>query len=124
METRITPNTDTFFRSDSKVGIAMRVSLLTSNVKKIIESNVKIKVNESRYIALFVVRKSIKKLFSIYYVNIYLFSIFFSMDFARQKGVGLPHIDYTMIDNKPYYQDFFFCWQITILPLCIQRIPG
>ena len=46
------------------------------------------------------------------------------MDFARQKGVGLPHIDYTMIDNKPYYQDFFFCWQITILPLCIQRIPG
>ena len=75
--------------------------------RKIIESNVKIKVNESRYIALFVVRKSIKNLFSIYYVNIYLFSIFFSMDLARQKGVGLPNIDYTMISNKPYYKDFF-----------------
>ena len=29
------------------------------------------------------------------------------MDLARQKGVGLPNIDYTMISNKPYYKDFF-----------------
>ena len=35
------------------------------------------KINESRYIALFVVSGSIKKLFSIDYVNIYIFSIFF-----------------------------------------------
>ena len=35
------------------------------------------KINESPYIALFVVSGSIKKLFSIDYVNIYLFSIFF-----------------------------------------------
>ena len=75
--------------------------------REIIENNVKIKFNESRYIALFVVSKSMKKLFSIYYVNIYLFSIFFSMDFARQKGVGLPNIDYTIINNKPLHNDFF-----------------
>ena len=75
--------------------------------REIIENNVKIKFNESRYIALFVVRKSIKKLFSIYYVTVYLFSIFFSMDLARQKSVGLPNIYYTMINNKPYYNDFF-----------------
>ena len=35
------------------------------------------KINESRFIALFVVSGSIKKLFSIDYVNIYIFSIFF-----------------------------------------------
>ena len=35
-----------------------------------------LKINESRYIALFVVSGSIKKLFSIDYVTIYLFSIF------------------------------------------------
>ena len=29
------------------------------------------------------------------------------MDFARQKGVGLPNIDYTIINNKPFYNDFF-----------------
>ena len=43
------------------------------------EANSKIldhKINESQYITLFVVSVSIKKLFSIYYVNISLFSIF------------------------------------------------
>ena len=35
-----------------------------------------LKVNESQYIALLVVSISIKKLFSIDYVNIYIFSIF------------------------------------------------
>ena len=38
-----------------------------------------LKVNKSRYIVLFVVSRSIKKLFSINFVNIYLFSIFFSI---------------------------------------------
>ena len=43
-----------------------------------------IKVNKPRYIALFVVSGSIKKLFSIDCVNIYLFSVFFfSLDFAQ-----------------------------------------
>ena len=37
-----------------------------------------IKINESRYIALFMVRRPIKKLFSIDYVNTQVFSIFFN----------------------------------------------
>ena len=41
------------------------------------------KVNESKYTALFVVSGSVKKLFSIDSVNIYLSSIFFSIDFGR-----------------------------------------
>ena len=57
----------------------------------------KFKVNESRYILLFVFSRSIKKLFSIDYVNIYLSSILFSIDFAWWKGVGLPHIPDIMI---------------------------
>ena len=59
------------------------------------------KVNESRYITLFVVSGSFKKRFlidcvniyfsqSIVYTNIYLFSIFFSIDFPQWKSVGLP----------------------------------
>ena len=54
-------------------------------------------VNESRYIALFVVSGSIKKLFSFDYVNIYLFSMLFSIDIVRWKSVGLPHIPYVVI---------------------------
>ena len=71
-----------------------------------------LKVNESRYIALFVVSGSIKKTFSIdfaiiyffsiffskAFANIYIFLIFFSIDFARWKSGGLPHIAYIMID--------------------------
>ena len=53
--------------------------------------------NDSRYIALFAVSGSIKKLFSIDYVNIYIFLIFFSIDFARWKSVGLSHIAYIVI---------------------------
>ena len=63
-----------------------------------------IKVNESRYIALFVVSGYIKKIFlmdcvniylfslffKIVFANIYVFSIFFSKEFARWKSVGLP----------------------------------
>ena len=56
-----------------------------------------LKINESRYIALFVFSGSIKKLFAIDYVNIYLFSIFFSIDFTGWKSVGLPHVAYIVI---------------------------
>ena len=60
------------------------------------------KFNKSKYTVLFVVSGSIKKLFSIdcvdiyfsqsiVFPNIYFFSIFFSIDFARWKSVGLPH---------------------------------
>ena len=48
-----------------------------------------IKVNESRYIALFVVSGSIKKLFSIDYVNIYLFSIIFFNRFFPVEVCGI-----------------------------------
>ena len=55
-----------------------------------------IKVNESRYIALFLVSGSIKKLVSIDYLNTYIFSIFCSINFARWESVGLPHSAYIM----------------------------
>ena len=56
-----------------------------------------LKVNESWYIALFLVNGSIKKFFSIDNVNIYLLSISFSIDFACWKSVGLSHIAYVVI---------------------------
>ena len=46
-------------------------------IENFIQNISSFKINESRYIAVFVVSESIKKLFSIDYVNIYLFSIFF-----------------------------------------------
>ena len=63
----------------------------------------KIKVNKSLYIALFAVSGSIKRLFSIdcvniyfsqltFLANIYVFSIFFSIDFPQWKSVELPLI--------------------------------
>ena len=55
------------------------------------------KINESRYIALFVVSGSIKTLLSIDYVNIYLFSIDFSIDFSWWKSVEVPRIRYIVI---------------------------
>ena len=86
---------------------------------KTFKDAVEFKVNESRYIALFVFSESIKKLlsidcvntylfsmvfsidfalwknfFSIACVKIFLFSIFFSIDFARGKSVGFPRIAY------------------------------
>ena len=56
-----------------------------------------LKINESRYIALLVFSGSIKKTFSIDCVNIYRFSIFFTIDFARRKNKGLPHIAYILV---------------------------
>ena len=59
----------------------------------------KVKGNESRYISLFAVTESIKKLFSIDHVNIYLFSIFFSIDFPQWKSMVLPHFAYFVIQS-------------------------
>ena len=47
-------------------------------------------LNKSRYIALFVVSVSIKNLFLTDCVNIYLFSIFFSIDYFWWKNVRFP----------------------------------
>ena len=52
-----------------------------------------IKINEPRYIALHGVSGSIKKFFSIDYVNIYLFLIF--LDGGKMQGY--PHIAYIVI---------------------------
>ena len=42
-----------------------------------------LRLNESRYVALYVVSGSIKKTFSVDFVNIYLFPIHFSIAFAN-----------------------------------------
>ena len=55
------------------------------------------KINESRYIALFVVIWSINELSSIDYVDIYLFLKVFSIDFVWLKSMGLPHITYIVM---------------------------
>ena len=55
------------------------------------------KINESRYIALFVVIWSINELSSIDYVDIYLFLKVYSIDFFWLKSMGLPHITYIMM---------------------------
>ena len=52
------------------------------NSEKVNASSNKFKMNESRYIPSFVASKSTEKLFSIDDVNIYIFSIFFSLDFS------------------------------------------
>ena len=56
-----------------------------------------LKVNESRYIALFMFSGSIKKLFSIDCINVYFLSILFAIDFARWKRAGLHHFAYIVI---------------------------
>ena len=56
-----------------------------------------LKLARPRYTALFVFSGSIKKLFSIDCVNIYLLSIFFVIDFPQWKSEGLPHIAYIAI---------------------------
>ena len=59
----------------------------------------RVKVNELRYYGstLFVANGTIKKLFWIDWVNIYIFQIFFSIYFARRKIVRLFHITYVAI---------------------------
>ena len=61
------------------------------------------KINESRYVALFVVSGSIKKFLSLDYANTYLFLIFFSIDFDGWKSVGLLYITYIVIHNFKVY---------------------
>ena len=58
-----------------------------------------IKVSKSRYIALFVYSRSIKKLFSVDCVNIYLFSIFFQSIFLGGKGWGYPALFISLLIN-------------------------
>ena len=55
-----------------------------------------LKINEYRCIELFVVSRSIQKLFSVEYVNIYLFLIYLLMDFILWKSVGLTYIAYVL----------------------------
>ena len=62
--------------------------LIDKNAKLLHYGNKSFKVKELRNIVLFVVSGSIKMLSSFDCVNIYLFSIFFSIDFARRKIVG------------------------------------
>ena len=73
-----------------------------------------LKVNESWYIALFVFTGSIKKLFSIDYVNIYLLSTFFAIDFTWWKSMGLPHFalysDSLTLKSKILKQKTWFPW--------------
>ena len=54
---------------------------------KVFLEKLNVTVNESWYIVLFVISGSIKKLFSIDFINIYLFSRFFSINLARWKHV-------------------------------------
>ena len=55
------------------------------------------KINESRYIALFVVIWSINELSSIDYIDIYLFLKVYSIDFFWLKSMGLLHITYIVM---------------------------
>ena len=75
----------------------MHPSLIFFMVKTLFQIKIffQIKLNESRYNALYVISRSMKKLFLIDYVKISLFSIFFSIDFARWKSVGLQK-NYTL----------------------------
>ena len=54
---------------------------------KVFLEKLNVTVNESWYIVLFVISGSIKKLFSIDFINIYLFSRFFSINLVRWKRV-------------------------------------
>ena len=57
-----------------------------------------VKINESHYIALFVVSGSIKKFFSMNCVNInFSQSVLKYLFFNKFKSVGLPHIAYIVI---------------------------
>ena len=60
--------------------VGLRGKNVLDNVKG---ANTPFRVNESRYITWFVFSRSIKKLFSIDCVNVYLLSIIFSIDFSR-----------------------------------------
>ena len=62
--------------------------LIDKNTKLLHYGDKSFNFKELRNIVLFVVSGSIKMLSSFDCVNIYLFSIYFSIDFARRKIVG------------------------------------
>ena len=76
----------------------------------------KVKGNESRYISLFAVTESIKKLFSIDHVNIYLFSMFFSTGFARWKRL-YQQLSFLNI----FFNRFSSVEKYGVTPLCLFR---
>ena len=76
----------------------------------------KFKVNESWYIALFVVNRSIKKLYSIDYANIYLFQIFSSIDFSIDCVNIYPfRINFAM--ENLWVTPYFLYWDSSNLKL-------
>lgn len=54
-------------------------------------------INSNQCIPFLVTSGCIRNLFLIDNVNIYIFTIFFSLDFARWESVGLPHISCIVI---------------------------
>ena len=69
-----------------------------------------VKTNESWYIELLVVSGFIKELFSIDYINIYLFSIFFFDRFCSVEKYGVPHNAYIVI---------YYLFDITVLKVVL-----
>ena len=77
-----------WYKNDITTGIVLTISeqtLKQLSFRINLSFSEKMKVHESRYIALFEFSRSIKKLYSLDCVNICLFSIFLSTDFARWK---------------------------------------
>ena len=69
----------------------MSTKLLKSygTYRNIANIRLSLKINESRYIVLFVISGSVKKLFPIDYVNIYMFLIFFVSRFCLVEKCGI-----------------------------------
>ena len=57
--------------------------------RNIANTRLSLKINESRYIVLFVISGSVKKLFPIDYVNMYMFLIFFVSRFCPVEKCGI-----------------------------------
>ena len=57
-------------------------------------------INKSRYIAIFMAGGSMEKVFSIDFINIYLTSIFFLIDFAGQLSEGSTHVANMLVYDK------------------------
>ena len=80
-----------------------------------------IKVNESRYISLFVFSGSINKLFSIYCTNVYLFSIFFSIDFERWRKLFSIECVSIYLYLIFFFYRFFPVEKSGVTPKCLYR---
>ena len=80
-----------------------------------------LKVNESRYITLFVFSGSIKKFFSTDCINIYLFSIFFSIDFARWKNLlSIACVNF-ILSRYFFFNRFCPVEKCGVTPHCLYR---